>query len=792
MVAFPGLGQSVPVPALLDAGQGLESAPPHWFVHLQVLLAGTLDNPARRFSLADGCVKQLARLLRLDRQDFEVGLREHVPGLVRDDECSPLAFPVVVEKGVSFRLSLLVGLASSACNLANPPSFAFSGSLPDVLDDSLRLEGIGGIEEKVELCLGRLPEYDIRYLVELLYRYPATTVSHGPKENRTVSGKVKLLVIPQGSLPEDLRHKLGAVPLDMRLADFHSQNPDELERQVRELAGDGMLLVQVSTGWHALGLLGFQHHHQPVKEALDRYAEEDIYVFHVNPDNCDTTGEGEKRYRERRAQEALRLLDASLKDLWRCDIHGRLCRILRQCVEQLGYCDGNVTRVWDRPELLRVVAAWQQTGGQGLEGLPVFVPADEGINALAFETGETQVAESREAFAKFYERKPPTDTLGREYSTEVHQRYRELINQIPACVLVPLRHEGKVIGTVCLHGAKEGPVDSVDLYVVERLAERAAHELVEDLKIEEEAHRRRDDPRRVQSLVKEVEGLLLGAAIERLGHDLAVRALERSSGAYRACVRLLSDNQTLAVIGHAGAEGVWPPGFLQRTFARAARSACNRALNENASYLIADTQKKDIHYEEVEPPAAAHLAVVVRNGEQPIGVLSVDFDREHRGVCTTSLMQTLEELARLYGGPIQELRSERLTRRLHACLSTEDCLSGDGGEPPQALNEWLDVLGTILGVPRGALYLRNPLTGEYHLRSTLAEGDGAEQDGEYEPGEGRTGWVARYNKPLRIADCEDREELNRIDPPLRPSTKTPCCNLEQEKLAYLGVPVSGG
>ena len=68
-----------------------------------------------------------------------------------------------------------------------------------------------------------------------------------------------------------------------------------------------------------------------------------------------------------------------------------------------------------------------------------------------------------------------------------------------------------------------------------------------------------------------------------------------------------------------------------------------------------------------------------------------------------------------------------------------------------------------LGAGGSSLFLRDDITSRYVLRSTtgLLEKMPAERI-EYEPGEGLTGWMAKYGRPLRITNVTDSQELRRI------------------------------
>ncbi|MCP4537600.1 MAG: GAF domain-containing protein [Chloroflexi bacterium] len=94
-----------------------------------------------------------------------------------------------------------------------------------------------------------------------------------------------------------------------------------------------------------------------------------------------------------------------------------------------------------------------------------------------------------------------------------------------------------------------------------------------------------------------------------------------------------------------------------------------------------------------------------------------------------------------------------------------------------------------LGAGGCSLFLRDDITGRYVLRSTtgLLEEMPTERM-EYEPGEGLTGWVAKYGRTLRITNVTDNEELRRIADDLVWSKKYSEISAKPGQ-AYMGAPI---
>jgi GAF domain-containing protein len=96
-----------------------------------------------------------------------------------------------------------------------------------------------------------------------------------------------------------------------------------------------------------------------------------------------------------------------------------------------------------------------------------------------------------------------------------------------------------------------------------------------------------------------------------------------------------------------------------------------------------------------------------------------------------------------------------------------------------------------LGADGSSIFLRDRITERYVLRATtgLLESDKMPAERiEYEAGEGLTGWIAKYGRPLCIANVRDEEALRSIAKDLAWSKKFTEVSAQPDR-AYLGVPI---
>lgn len=270
----------------------------------------------------------------------------------------------------------------------------------------------------------------------------------------------------------------------------------------------------------------------------------------------------------------------------------------------------------------------------------------------------------------------------------------------------------------------------------------------------------------------------------------------RETGAYRAALRLITpDRRFLRVAGWCGE---FPEEFLSQSTSLEDDTAAAWAVASNENYYIEDTalayriedgKRLPKRYRPVPPEAQSHGSVLMRHGVHVLAVLSVDWDKP--GAFTHGTCQTLEQLVDRYG---QLIRSRRidcffalLEDYLHWLAVRGECTPDYKGV--------LQCVARMVGVPYGSIFMRRQETGRYHLVASMLYPHWSADEHWYEPGEGVTGWVAKHNRPLRIADLSDCTELKAInpgDPPIWSRKHGYGLDLPDWNRSYLGVPIAVG
>src|SRR5262249_54453818 len=203
--------------------------------------------------------------------------------------------------------------------------------------------------------------------------------------------------------------------------------------------------------------------------------------------------------------------------------------------------------------------------------------------------------------------------------------------------------------------------------------------------------------------------------------------------ALRACVRLLTpERRALVVMGLAGEAGAWPDGFAGTTFALDGQTAAGHAIRSNGHYYLDDLAQRDACCAPL-PHASAVAAVLLRNGTHVIGVLSVDWP--HANACTPPVRDCLESLAERYAVAITAFSTDDLFQELSRILASDP----HGEVPPQTFSRFLQASAQLVGAEHGALFLRWPTTGRYHLEASLRHPEWSAEEHWYSPGEGVTG-----------------------------------------------------
>jgi putative methionine-R-sulfoxide reductase with GAF domain len=767
VVGVPGVAGPIP-DARLPAEQLCRALlrPIHWFYHLEVVCAA-LPVPAHRQVIPPTRLAELAGFLGLDGP-FTVTAREFFPGEYDRITTSDVAFHVEPDFSTrSYQLPLAVALAAARLRRPLPPWVALTGALEEPLASELRLTQTGGIDEKIRLCLG-LEGYDLGPLLERLYLHDSTPLRLGPRRERVVSRKVRLLVVPQKVdvvnfrlLPAPLR----CLPVALRPGKLACDDFDQLAGTLQRLAGDDLLVVQVPTVAHALHLLGYRG-----RWSLPAGAEQaTLPAFRIGAADAAALERSSVAQHAQIEQEAL---EAVLRRT--PDVHQKLTSILERCARLLGCHAANlaIEEPAHAGRWLRVWACW----GDRMEQLPPYSSGEEGINREVLQSGELAI------WPDYPGRALDSRLMAAHYPPETYDRYLDVLSHVGSCAAFPFRLNDRVVGVVPFHHRQRGPFDPQALQIVEHLIGLAEREVTSYLRAIELFHGRRTP---VPVLVRQSSRPPDPEDLREIGDELAAEAL-RLTGAYRTAVRLRTRHgRSLRVIGLAGEAGAWPADFTQRRFSLQEPSAASRAVRSGQTFVILDCAGQTVDYFPIEPSATCHASVVLRTGARVLGVLSIDWDRPRS---QEAIALDVDAVERLVAGPAGILRTfivNRLRRELDAWF---------GALRPEAVPDYprlLEVLAALVGTDRGSLFLAQPGTGRYRLRASLTHPDWTGESHWYRRGEGATGWVIEHNAPLRLADLGDDHERQRIRP--RPPTRSKYHHLwdaEKHGMSFLGVPVS--
>jgi hypothetical protein len=765
VVGVPGVAGPVP-DARLPADKLCRALlrPIHWFYHLEVVCAA-LPVPAHRQVIPPARLAELAGFLGLDGP-FTVTAREFFLGEYDRITTSDVAFHVEPDFSTrSYQLPLAVALAAARFRRPLPPWIALTGALEEPLSSDLVLAQTGGIDEKIRLCLG-LEGYDVGPLVERLYLHDSTPLRLGPHHERVLSRKVRLLVVPHKVDVVNFRllpAPLHCLPVTVRLGDLADDNFDHMAGALHRLAGDDLLVVQVSAVAHALHLLGYRglpFRVGALPAGADQATLPAFRIGHADPAALERSSIQQHAHIE---QEAL---EASLRHI--PDVHQKLTCILDRCARLLGCHAANlaIEEPGHAGRWLRVWACW----GDRMEQLPPYSSGEEGINREVLQTGELAI------WPDYPGRALDSRHMAAHYPPETYDRYLDILSHLGSCAAFPFRLNDRVAGVVPFHRRQRGPFDAQALPIVQHLIHLAEREVSNYLRaIELFRGQRLHDPapvlHRQASRPPEPEDLL------EIGRELAADAL-RMTGAYRIAVRIRTRRgRSLRVIGLAGAAGAWPADFAQRRFSLQEPSAASRAVRTGQTFLILDCAGQAVDYFPIEPCATCHASVVLRAGARVLGVLSIDWDRPRS---QEAIALDVDAVERLVAGPAIILRTfivNRLRRELDAWFTA---LRPD--QPPD-YPRLLDVLAAMVGTDRGSLFLAQPGTGRYRLRASLTHPDWN--------GEGATGWVIEHNVPLRLADLGDDLERQRVRPTAPTRSKYHhLWDAERHGMSFLGVPVS--
>jgi hypothetical protein len=473
-VAFPVVGSAIPdFPPLGDTDwtpeefrQLVERDAPHWLFHLLVepLPAGFRT---RCFtSLNDQELESLHRHLGLPDGGVSLRPREFIHGdLNRLVDRSPYAFGLrATIAGRSALLAVAAGLTAAALDRPLPEWVLFSGPLETPIRESLALGSTGDLQPKVLLAFGRDRGYAVSPVLERLYRTDTTATYLGEHSTRVCPERIRLFITSGNvdAYPLEFDRPLSAESIDCRLDDFREEDFPALREQIRSLVGDDLLLVQVPTVFHALRLLGYHRLH-PLIEQRSTTTQE-VRFFRVRH----ASGALEPRP-EFEAQMERALLETMLARARDC--RHRLRILLKRCMGLL-HCQSGDIGVLRGEEWLEIFCREHPGGPEN-----GFVPALLGITGRVVSTRKRAIVPDTAADDDFQQARGPHPHPEAIYREEVIARYRQFLESIRACVKLPLLHEGRLLGVLCLHRDVSGPFNLNVVDLLEVHATRAAAEV---------------------------------------------------------------------------------------------------------------------------------------------------------------------------------------------------------------------------------------------------------------------------------------------------------------------------
>lgn len=814
VVSFPLSGCEMPDVACFTQPhafvEAVECSPPDWIYHLEIA-RGDWPTASEFGPLRDRVVQKLVK--HLDVFDVGTGYRvtplehTHQQGLaIEYDSWSPFAFvPTIDVKSRSFLFPLAVGIVAAFQGRPLPPWVMLSGG---VNLTTLEVVETCSIERKISLALGCGKGHaNIGTIIDLMYRERSGQDVLGERLVRTLPGDVGLLVVSQ-----NVRMSLEALPIDyaverlpMTLDDFGQKSFADLRRAIDAVTdGNELLVVQVSNVFEALYLLGYHHRHNAIlKHISPRSTVRGIRVYRVRHRNRRPSYNSREYWRQLERTKCA-ALDYKLSCL-SSDPFERLKAILTFCtatVDEVAIKRGepacfaaDIAAVGPDPDWLRIVAF----KGRHSHDMPFYVPATVGITGRVLRTAETAVVASTSGDPDFKIATSADSPVNRRYGDSVCKKYHAFLRRIHSCIKVPLVTGGTVAGVMCLQRSEDGGFDRNLVRLIEELASRAASELAVLHFRDEQLVLPEDGLGSVEQLGKEI-ARSQGRPSElfvKLANDLASVALSRSGG-YRTAVRILTiDGNALQVVGHAGKPGAWPDDFLTKATSMTEDAAATHSVETGRCYYIDDTAQVNIaygtkwgrvHYDPIPPSARAHGSILIQCGGHVVGVLSVDWDKPR--VIDAPMRQSLEQLADRYAVALRAVSIERQIRDIDTLIPNDYT-----SEPPY--RKILATVASIVAADHGAMFLRSEKSGRYVRACSLSPSELDEPQGDcsYEAGEGTTGWIAQHNRTLRIADLNDRTELEAVCPSNPPQLLDKYYDGSADRAAvrpYLGVPISVG
>jgi signal transduction histidine kinase/GAF domain-containing protein len=505
---------------------------------------------------------------------------------------------------------------------------------------------------------------------------------------------------------------------------------------------------------------------------------------------AETAGTVLAAVRTRESQKTTATLLAKLRS--EQDHRQRLKAILEACAHLVHCTTGDVALlVSHSSEYLRTVVRC----GKKTEALPFLVAADQGITGRVMQTKTTAVVPSTRVDPDFQDALSPDGRLATRYKKASWKTYQQFLrNNVASCVTLPLILSDELLGVMSLHRDTKGPFDLDAVHDVETLAGLASLEAhclvaVEHSQRHEILAQRPDSP---DHLAARFTRQAPTTALESLGKELAQRVRELGN-AFRVAVRIVNqDRDALNMVALATERSVssdpkkWKKEYRQ-PLPLGRESPATYAFNtqDKLVHVMEDTAQQGTHYHQFEAGVRSHLSIVLATGLERLGVVSIDWTTT--GVLNAALIRRLQDVTLRYAAAMKLSNVDGSFAALNNYLE-EQKRKQEGID----YNKALGIVAQMLGATHGAVFLRRPSTGRYHLAAHLTHPEWQSDEVFYQLGEGLTGWVAQNNRPVRISNQNDPMELAHISPDLKWASKYSDYDGDPKNLAYLAVPISVG
>ncbi len=743
-----------------------------------------------------GTLARIARALNLEG-DYHLEPLEFLPGR---EPGAPAPLPWVFcqqadVSGPSLELALALGLLSADTEVPLPPWALFSGRIRTrPRGRPLAIGKVGQLRRKIKAALG-LGEgnQQVAGLLDEWSQVGDISRYLGEPATRTLPGRVRLFLgQPRGhSAIEEMRDccsllRLGLSPQTLREA-FRGGPPGTVGEFAQRTG------VKLPDGWSANDPQWLLFAGPPtLAEALvildlpGRWeaAREDMACYLLQPRRLPDG-------RPRRDAEDWRLRERVLREYLDRRVQGsvgyleQLRALLETCIRELngqpgleGVCfGGSVGSVsFDR----KLIHCLERTPAPGVEPalyvpqklFPIY-PADQEPTATALEQKRPILTldlannpSIQEGFRYELAQFVGQHHLPRELLSGQEQFLRNLHASLALPVISRTRSEA--IGVVSLLmnrplGRDQFPTELIELFrgLVEVAVEPVQAYLGTQRAVPENLGDSESDDDYLGAIYACPEFL----PNQREGTEHKLRKANARTLARKACrlpnvsravVRLLDPEVRFLSPEAEAPEGAFDADWLKRPIAVELRdSTASHAIKSGRDVFLDDTdylfdfEGHAVPHKPVGPkPAVACASVLLRFAGQTMGVLSVDFDSK---LIPPAVRTALRKLAADYALLFKACAIDRTFAQLDVGLLTPfSCLRHVAG---------------MLSADHAALFLRDPDSGLYVLKDALGHSDHwrGEWHNHYgkgvQPGHGLVGWIARHNRPLRLANARSGDEL---------------------------------